>query len=130
MILVHPPVAKPSEPPAGIAKLSGALTRYGINHTVLDANLEALFYLIGTSDFQAHRHHDKWTARSLRHISRNRDSIKSRRIFQNIDRYKRAVIDLNHAVEIRGDNGATPGIANYRHTYLSPLRSVDLIRAA
>ena len=130
MILVHPPVAKPSEPPAGAAKLSGALSCHGINHTILDANLEALLYIIENTHLKPHKQYDKWKTRALRNISGNHESIKSRRIFQNIDRYKRAVIDLNHAVEQWSESETVSGIANYRHKYLSPLRSDDLIRAA
>jgi len=130
MILVHPPVAKPCEPPTGIARLSGALACCGIRHTILDANLEALLHLIGSTHAQANEQYDRWTTRALRNISRNYESLRSRQVYQNLDRYKRAVIDLNHALELRGERGATPGIANYRHKHLSPLRSNDLIRAA
>ncbi len=130
MILIHPPVTKPGEPPAGIAKLSGALNSHGIKNTVLDANLEALLYIIDNTHPQPHKTYDTWTARALRNISKNHESIKSLHTFQNIDRYKRAVFDLNHAIEHWAGRDATPGIANYRDKYLSPLRSDDLIRAA
>jgi hypothetical protein len=46
MILIHPPVAKPCEPPGGIARLSGALNAHGTNHILLDLNLEALLYTL------------------------------------------------------------------------------------
>lgn len=46
MILIHPPFAKPCEPPAGIAKLCGALNQYGIKYRVLDANLNGLLSLL------------------------------------------------------------------------------------
>ena len=85
MLLIHPPVAKPGEPPVGIAKLSGTLTSHGIKHTVLDANLEALLYIIDNTRPQPHKTYDTWMARALRNISNNHESIKSRRIFQNID---------------------------------------------
>ena len=42
MILIHPPVAKPCEPPAGIAKLCGVLNQHRVKYRVLDANLEGL----------------------------------------------------------------------------------------
>ena len=45
MILVNPPVVKPCEPPAGIAKLCGALNQHGIKYSVWDANLEGLLSL-------------------------------------------------------------------------------------
>jgi radical SAM superfamily enzyme YgiQ (UPF0313 family) len=130
MILIYPPVAKPSEPPAGIAKLSGTLSCHGITHTILDANLEGLLYMLNNTNMQSSAQCDKWTARSLRNLSRNHKAIKDQQTYQNIDRYKRAVIDLNHAIEQWAYNGAAPGIANYRHAQLSPLRSNHLIRAA
>ncbi|MEN8264322.1 MAG: radical SAM protein [Nitrospirota bacterium] len=130
MILVHPPVAKPSEPPAGIAKLSGTLSSHGINHTVLDANLEALLYIIGNTHLEGNTKYGKWTERAIRNITGNHLSIKALHVYQNIDRYKRAVTDLNHAVGQWEKNRGFPGIANYRHKDLSPLRSDDLLQAA
>ncbi|KPK02813.1 MAG: radical SAM protein [Nitrospira bacterium SG8_35_4] len=130
MLLIHPPVANPCDPPAGIARLSGALQHHGIQHTVLDANLEALRYVIDNTRPQSDRHDDTWTARSLRNTSANHNAVKDLKTYQNIDRYKRAVIDLNRTFEVWADNGAVPGIANYKHKTLSPLRSRDLLYAA
>lgn len=130
MILVHPPVAKPSEPPAGIARLSGALTAHDIAHTVIDANLEALLHIINNTRLNTAIKYDNWTARSLRNISDNYNSIRDFKTYNNIDRYKRAVIDLNHAVEVWTNYGACTGIVNYRHNEFSPLRSEDLLRVA
>ncbi len=130
MILIYPPVAKPSEPPAGIARLSGFLASHDINHTVVDANLEALLHIINDTRLTTDFKYDKWTARSLRNISDNVNLIKDFNTYNNLDRYKRAVIDLNHAVESWTYNGACPGITNYRHHELSPLRSSDLLKAA
>ena len=130
MILIYPPVAKPGEPPAGIARLSGVLASNNINHTVVDANLEALLHIINDTHLDSAIKYDNWTARSLRNISDNYNSIRDFKTYENLDRYKRAVIDLNHAVESRTDNGACPGITNYRHNELSPLRSADLLKVA
>jgi len=130
MILIHPPVAKPCEPPAGIAKLSGALYRYGIRHTIVDANIEALLHAVETTHPPSDKCDDAWTSRSLRNISVNHQSLKAMHTYTNLDRYKRAVIDLNRAVEVRSQNGATPGLTNYRDRHLSPLKSRDLLRAA
>ncbi|UCH80248.1 MAG: radical SAM protein [Nitrospiraceae bacterium] len=130
MILIHPPVAKPSEPPAGIARLSGALTSHGIDHAAIDANLEALLFFRDRTHDQSLIKYGKWTARSLHNISNNFKSVKDINTYKNIDRYKRAVIDLNHAIEVRGNNGASPGITSYRHKELSPLKSADLLKAA
>ena len=46
VLLIHPPVSKPCEPPAGIARLAGALRDNGIPCTVLDANVEGLHFLL------------------------------------------------------------------------------------
>ncbi|MBI3592159.1 MAG: radical SAM protein [Nitrospirae bacterium] len=127
MILVYPPVAKPSEPPAGLAKLSGALNQHGIKHRVLDANLEGLLYLTQ----QPQPRSDKWTDRAFRNISGNLRLLKDRHAYGNLDHYKRAVKDINHVLELSALNSsATLGLANYQHKELSPLRSSDLIRAA
>ncbi|HAJ26625.1 MAG TPA: hypothetical protein DCG53_05175, partial [Syntrophus sp. (in: bacteria)] len=45
-LLIHPPVSKPCEPPAGIARLAGSLREHGISCTVIDANVEGLHFLL------------------------------------------------------------------------------------
>lgn len=130
MILIHPPVAKPSEPPTGIARLSGALSSHGISHSILDANLEGLLYLIDRSKSLAGTSPERWTTRAFRNASGNYIALKSWQTYHNIDRYKRAVIDLDHAMEKSVDSGAIIGLANYKDGELSPLRSTDLIKAA
>jgi len=130
MILIHPPVAKPSEPPAGIARLSGALSMHRIRHTVLDSNIEGLLYLIEHAKSLSGSPKDRWTSRAFRNAPGNYDALKTRQTYQNIDRYKRAVIDLDHAIEKAVDGEAVTGLANYKDCALSPLRSTDLIKAA
>lgn len=129
MILIHPPVAKPCEPPAGLARLSGALNQHKIKHAVVDANLESLLYVINNPR-QAVSPSDRWTARAFRNVSKNHASLKDRETYRSIDRYKRAVIDLNRAVEMSTDNGFMIGLADLHYKELSPLKSGDLIRAA
>ena len=46
MLLIHPPVSKPCEPPAGIARLAGALREHGVSCTLIDANVEGLYFLL------------------------------------------------------------------------------------
>ena len=48
ILLIHPPVSKPCEPPAGIARLAGALRESGIPCTVIDANIEGLHFLLNS----------------------------------------------------------------------------------
>ena len=127
MILIYPPVAKPCEPPAGIAKLSGALCHHRVNHRVLDANLEGVLSLLETPPASS----DTWTRRAFRHLSRHLAFLKSWEAYHDDDRYRRAVKDLNRLIEMAApSNRIHLGLANYEHEELSPARSTDLLRAA
>jgi hypothetical protein len=130
MILIHPPVAKPAEPPAGIARLSGALKAYDIPHRVVDANLEGLLHLMGKASICPADGLDTWTRRALRNVPKNLKAVRDAATYRVPDRYKRAVIDLNRAIEhsCRGD--ITLGLSNYHRQDLSPLRSADLLYSA
>jgi hypothetical protein len=127
MILIHPPVSKPCEPPAGIAKLCGALDHHGIMHRVLDANLEGLLSLLNASPVTS----DTWTSRAIGHLSKHLASLGSWKAYQENGRYRRAVKDLNRILEMTArSNRVHLGLANYQHEELSPTRSTDLLRAA
>jgi radical SAM superfamily enzyme YgiQ (UPF0313 family) len=130
MILIHPPVTRPCEPPAGIAKLSGALDHYGIKHKVLDANLEGLLNLLKTPPGSLESV-DTWTSRAFRHLPGHLASLKAWDVYQDHGRYRRAIEDLNRILEMAIRPGRSRlGLANYQHEELSPVRSADLIRAA
>ena len=127
MILIHPPVAKPCEPPAGIAKLCGGLSSHGVTVGVLDANLEGLLSLLKDQTVPS----DTWTQRASRHLSRHLRSLKDWNTYHHFDRYKRAVSDLNRLLDrVALPSGVRLGLANYQHQELSPARSGDLLRAA
>ena len=127
MILIYPPVAKPCEPPAGIAKLCGALNHHGIKYRVLDANLEGLLGLLKTPPVSS----DTWTSRASRHLSRHLASLNCWDAYQDNGRYRRAIKDLNRILEMTArPNRVRLGLANYEHEALSPARSTDLVRAA
>jgi radical SAM superfamily enzyme YgiQ (UPF0313 family) len=127
MILIHPPVAKPCEPPAGLAKLCGALNHHGISHKILDANLEGLLTLLKASPVPS----DTWTSRAQRHLSRHLASLKCWDAYQDEDCYRRAIKDLNRILEMTARSSRIRlGLANYEHEELSPARSTDLVRAA
>ncbi len=129
IILVHPPVAKPGEPPAGIARLSGALTAHAISHTVLDANLEGMHHLLQTPRPQGID--DVWSCRSFRNVNRNISILRNPETYRSIDRYARAVMDLGRVLDVASrESGASVGLANFQHETLSPLRSEDLIASA
>ncbi len=127
MILIHPPAAKPCEPPAGIAKLCGALNHHGMKYRVLDANLEGLLSLLKTPPESS----DTWTSRAFRHYPEHLSSLNGWEAYQNHGRYRRAIKDLNHLLEMAARScHVRLGLANYEHEELSPTRSTDLIRAA
>ncbi len=126
MILVNPPVVKPCEAPAGIAKLAGALQRHNIPCSVLDANLEGLLSLFKRVPAQQ----DTWTKVALRRLPENLKLLTSREGYENFDRYKRAVMGVNRMLENAArSKGIRLSLANYTDQKLSPLRSADLIRA-
>lgn len=127
MILINPPIVKPSEPPAGIGKLSGALRAANIRHYINDANIEGIYYLLNNAPGPT----DTWTRRAFRHLSHNLDALKGRDIYRNIDRYKRAVMDVNRILEYAAaGKGTRLSLADYYHPNLSPVKSRDLIYAA
>jgi hypothetical protein len=127
MIFIYPPVAKPCEPPAGIAKLCGALNHHGIKYRVLDANLEGLLSLLRTPPVSF----DTWTCRASHHLLRHLASLTSWDAYQDGSRYRRAIKDLNRLLEMTARSSRVRlGLTNYQHEELSPVRSTDLIRAA
>lgn len=140
MFLIHPPVVKPTEPPPGIAKLSGALLSKGINHSIIDANLEGLYYLFKNnanwsimSSMSGKRYGapDTWTKRAMHKLTSNLMCIKDWDVYTNIDRYKRVAADLNRVISKSVDTkNIRLSLVDYVHRQLSPLKSHDLLFAA
>ena len=127
MLLIYPPVAKPCEPPAGIALLAGALRENGLPCTILDANLEGLLYLLAAAD----QPHDTWGRRAFRGLAANLAALRSPSLYTNLDRYQRAVADVNRLLELAGQKkNIMLSLANYQDPALSPLKSDDLLQAA
>lgn len=128
ILLVHPPVAKPCEPPAGIAKIAGYLRkRTGIRCSLLDANLAGLTYRLRKEGTAA----DTWTQRAQRSRAAHLDTLRDFRAFSRFDRYRRAVYDLNRLLAVSDPSGEQAlSLANFVHRRLSPLRSADLLRMA
>ena len=127
MLLISPPAAKPCEPPAGIAKLSGSLHAHGVRHHVLDANLEGLLFRMK----QPAAATDTWTHRAIKNISSNIAALRDPRTYKSFARYTRAVKDVNRVLESSTRTyNAILSLSDYNHQRLSPLRSDDLIRAA
>ncbi len=127
ILLIYPPVAKPGEAPAGIARLAGSLRGHGVDCLAADLNLEGLDYILR----QAGNADDTWSLRALRQVEKNRAAICELATYKNFDRYKRVVADLNRVVEVVGRAyDLELSLANYGDKQLSPLRSQDLLQAA
>ncbi|KQC06569.1 MAG: radical SAM protein [Smithella sp. SDB] len=130
MILIHPPIAKCSEPPAGIARLSGCLKTNNIRHEIIDANLEGIFFLLQNVSYKQ-TFTDRWTTRSIKNLEHNFTALKSLNTYQNLSRYQRAVTDINHLLNLAGEScNVDLSLADYQDKYLSPIKSTDLITAA
>ncbi|MDG4475267.1 B12-binding domain-containing radical SAM protein [Thiovibrio frasassiensis] len=127
MLLIHPPAAKGCEPPAGIARLAGAIRGHGLPCTLLDANLEGQLFLLANPAPGK----DTWSIRAGKNLKDNLAALRSRELYQNPSRYRRAVADLNRVLEQTGQrHHLSLSLANYQEEGLSPLSSTDLIRSA
>lgn len=127
ILLIHPPIVKPSEPPAGLAKLACVLLRHGVNCRVYDASIDGILGLLKTPM----RADDTWTRRAAAHRRTHIEDLRSPLLFSNPDRYKRAVMDINRLLAMAGRSFQTTlSLANYAHANLTPVRSQDLMQAA
>jgi hypothetical protein len=126
MLLIHPPIAKPCEPPAGIALLAGALRGHGLPCTLLDANMEVLLFLLAAPVSAA----DNWSRRAGRDVAANLTALRTPELYRHPGRYQRAVADLNRVVELAGRPHLLLNLANYQNQELSPTKSTDLLKAA
>ncbi|HOD35202.1 MAG TPA: radical SAM protein [Syntrophales bacterium] len=128
ILLVHPPVSKPCEPPAGIAKIAGFLrNRARIRCSLLDANLAGLTHFLRRDSPAS----DTWTERAKRSLSAHLDTLRDFRTRSRFARYKHAVYDLNRLLSVSDPSGEQAlSLANFAHRKFSPLRSADLLRMA
>jgi radical SAM superfamily enzyme YgiQ (UPF0313 family) len=127
ILLISPPVTKPCEPPAGIAKLAGTLRTHGIDCRTWDAGIDCLLGLMDRPLDAI----DTWTRRALTHRRENLDALRGPGLYRNRDRYRRAVMDINRVLHIGGQaDQAAISLSNFTSAALSPARSADLLRAA
>ena len=133
VLLIHPPVVKPCEPPAGVARLAAFLRFNAVRCTVLDASLEGLLHLIEAPPGNSVIPSDRWTTRALRNRIEHLTVMQSPATYrqEGLARYSRAVSDLNRALEfVSRPLGSRVSLANFTHDFLAPVRSADLLRAA
>jgi hypothetical protein len=127
ILLIHPPVVKPSEPPAGLARLAGALRAHGVSHLAVDANVEGLLHLLG-KPVQAE---DTWTRRAASHLEDNLSALRSGRAFKGMDQYTRAVTEINRVLARQSSpSGELVSLGNHSSATRSPVKSADLVQAA
>lgn len=124
MLLIHPPQTKPAEPPAGIPLLAGALRSAGHECVVCDLNIEALHFLLDSSQPAD----DTWSKRAWKNRHNHLSALQNLKTYTNLSRYTRAVTDLNRLIENAGkQSGIQLSLANYQDPLLSPLKSDDLL---
>lgn len=126
MLLIHPPVVRPCEPPPGLAKLAGALKRRHVDCAVIDANLEGLLYLLARPVTAQ----DTWTRRAVSRMAGNIEAMRRPDAYENIDRYTQCVSELNRVLASQGNgSGIRVSLSNYQDSHRSPVNSRDLISA-
>jgi len=127
MLLIYPPVTRPGEPPAGIARLKAALDFSGIKATVLDANLEGLLYVLQAPV----QPKDTWTRRAVKSSARHLEALRSGRSFRDHATYSRIVRDLNRLLEVySAPFNARISFGDYSAAALQPVRTAGLLRSA
>ena len=130
ILLIHPPVTKPGEAPAGLGKLAGVLSQNGVPHRLLDANLEGLLYLV-QEEGPAEMPEDNWSRRAFRHRAARVGALRAWPTYSNSGRYGNAVRDLSRVLQKTVSAGRIRmTLANYEDMERSPLLSADLMRAA
>ena len=105
------------------------LNRQGVEHALLDANLEGLLHLLGQTSPSAGSG-NAWTKRSFRNCAQNVSSMRNPGLYRHLDRYKRAVRDIGRVLSEVSPSGISVGLADYSDQALSPVRSSDLLAAA
>jgi len=132
MLLIHPPVVKPAEPPAGIARLAGALRSNGVACHLWDANLEGFLSLMAAAETPGKpaESDDAWTRRARRHAEAHLSSLRQWPLYRQPALYQRTVRDVNRLLHAASPTAIRISLSDYRDADLSPLRSRDLARAA
>ncbi len=105
------------------------LGKLGIEYRLLDANLEGILYLL-RRPVPPERVDDVWTRRAFHNLEHNLSSLRDPGLYRHIDRYKRAVKDIDKVLAEVSPPHSAVGLVNYEHKELSPVRSSDLLTAA
>jgi radical SAM superfamily enzyme YgiQ (UPF0313 family) len=74
---------------------------------------------------------DTWTRRAIRSLPRHLAGLRNDSGYRHFPRYQRAVLDLNRLFQAAGRaRGVNLSLANCQYRGLSPVKSLDLARAA
>ncbi|AMV73310.1 radical SAM protein [Desulfuromonas carbonis] len=132
ILLLHPPAAKPAEPPLATAILLGHLRSAGITAAAIDANLDACLWLLTPERLALAAGAAPATAlrRAIAHLPRALALLRSPRAGDSLARYRSAVEDLNRALGAAGGAEERLSLGDYVHQRLSPFRPADLERLA
>ena len=127
MLLIFPPVAKPCEPPAGVALLAAALKTHGLPCRVYDASVDGIMYLIESVS----KANDPWSMRALKNRSSIISDLKTPGLYTNVDRYHQRVYDLNRLLSISVDQTRFKiSLSDYSDNRLSSVDSNHLLKSA
>jgi len=127
--LIYPPVSRSTEPPLGLARLSGFLRANGAELRALDFCQEGFEYLLGPAS-EGLSSDETWTRGALKRRGRAAASLRDIGTYANPGRYARAVSDLGRVLKVASaPSGAEVGLADYERSRLSPLNRADLLES-
>jgi len=134
ILLIHPPAARPAEPPLGTAVLLSHLRREGAAAEAIDANLDAYLYLLDGDRLAAAAGHTPATAlhRAMKNVPRALSFLRSPVAATSFPRYAAATRHLNTALSAyRGASARERWtLGDYVHGDLSEFSPRDLSLAA
>jgi len=134
LLLIHPPAARPAEPPLGTAVLLSHLRRLGATVEAIDANLEGCLYLLDGNRLSSAAGPAPSTAlhRAVKNVPRALSFLRSSAAGTSLARYTAAARHLNTALSAyRGGSGRDRWtLCDYVHGALSEFSTRDLALAA
>lgn len=130
LLLLQPPVVKPSEPPLGLAVLQGYLRQQGFQVTSIDASLDAQLYLLDNGRLCQRAGKSPTTSmhRALRHGQESLSLLRSPEALDSFPRYTTAVRYLNQLLGLWAcpDSQERLTLGDYQHTGYSCFNPADL----
>ena len=146
LLLIHPPVVRPSEPPLGAATLAGFLSDQGLRVEMLDLNVEAFHYLLNPGHgptageepppwmegFVPDQALDRFSRRALKNLPAALRELRSPQILRHPDRYRAMIRVLERVLWLRSARNGGPRVSltDFRHPQLDPLQRRHLNQMA